>query len=84
MAEYSGDQHYDRYPLYSSFHPLYSSFHPLYSRFLTTIGTHSSSLIGEALAKGFTGFDMELAWEAVLKDATVPPEDDLTTMYFDR
>jgi predicted alpha-1,2-mannosidase len=48
------------------------------------IGTHSSSLIAESLAKGFNGFDLELAWEALWKDAMVPPEDDLTTMYFDR
>jgi len=48
------------------------------------IGTHSSSLIAESLAKGFRGFDQDLAWKAVLKDAMVPPEDDLTTMYFDR
>lgn len=48
------------------------------------IGTHSSSLIAEALAKGFRGFDMALTWEAVYKDAMVPPNDDLTTMYYDR
>lgn len=48
------------------------------------IGTHSSSLIAESLAKGFHGFDMDLAWQALVKDAEVPPEDDLTTMYYDR
>jgi len=48
------------------------------------IGTHSSSLIAESLAKGFNGFDLEVAWEALWKDAMIPPEDDLTTMYFDR
>lgn len=48
------------------------------------IGTHSSSLIAESLAKGFKNFDLDLAWEAIWKDAMVPPEDDLTTMYFDR
>lgn len=48
------------------------------------IGTHSSSLIAESMAKGFTGFDYALAWKALLKDATVPPDDDLTTMYYDR
>ena len=48
------------------------------------IGTHSSSLIAEAMVKGFTNFDYDLAWEALFKDAMVPPEDDLTTMYYDR
>ena len=48
------------------------------------IGTHSSSLIAESLAKGFKGFDMDIMWEAIWKDAMVPPEDDLNTMYFDR
>jgi putative alpha-1,2-mannosidase len=48
------------------------------------IGTHSSSLIAESLSKGFKDFDLELAWEAVLKDAMVPPKDDLTTVYYDR
>jgi predicted alpha-1,2-mannosidase len=48
------------------------------------IGTHSSSLIAESLSKGFTGFDLDLAWEALWKDAMVPPQDDLTTVYYDR
>lgn len=48
------------------------------------IGTHSSSLIAESLAKGFNGFDTKLAWEALFKDAMVPPKDDLTTVYHDR
>jgi predicted alpha-1,2-mannosidase len=48
------------------------------------IGTHSNSLIAESLAKGFKGFDLGVAWEALLKDAEVPPDDDLTTVYFDR
>ncbi|EIN04267.1 hypothetical protein PUNSTDRAFT_76494 [Punctularia strigosozonata HHB-11173 SS5] len=37
------------------------------------VGTHADSLIAEAVLKGFKGFDLDLAWEAVLKDATVPP-----------
>jgi predicted alpha-1,2-mannosidase len=48
------------------------------------IGTHSSSLIAESLSKGFKGFDLDLAWEAIYKDAMVPPDDDLTTYYGDR
>jgi predicted alpha-1,2-mannosidase len=48
------------------------------------IGTHSSSLIAESMAKGFKGFDYDVAWKALLKDAEVPPADDLATMYYDR
>lgn len=48
------------------------------------VGTHADSLIAEAVKKGIAGFDHELAWQAVLKDATVPPKDDRTTQYDDR
>jgi putative alpha-1,2-mannosidase len=41
------------------------------------VGTHADSLIAEAVLKNITGFDRDLAWEAVWKDATVPPEKDL-------
>ncbi|KIJ44801.1 glycoside hydrolase family 92 protein [Sphaerobolus stellatus SS14] len=48
------------------------------------VGTHVDSLIAEAMIKGVTGFDRELAYEAVYKDATVPPVNDTTTQYADR
>ncbi|KAI9455755.1 glycosyl hydrolase family 92-domain-containing protein [Lactarius psammicola] len=48
------------------------------------VGTHADSLIAEAVLKGVTGIDTELAYEAVYKDATVPPADDNTTAYSDR
>ncbi|KAG6910665.1 hypothetical protein DXG01_008709 [Tephrocybe rancida] len=48
------------------------------------VGTHADSLIAEAVVKGVQGFDMEQAWKAVWKDATVPPVNDLTTVYSDR
>ncbi|EPQ59845.1 glycoside hydrolase family 92 protein [Gloeophyllum trabeum ATCC 11539] len=48
------------------------------------VGTHADSLVAEAVLKGFTGFDLETAWEAVYKDATVPPVNDWNTSYFDR
>ncbi|OAX38346.1 glycoside hydrolase family 92 protein [Rhizopogon vinicolor AM-OR11-026] len=48
------------------------------------VGTHADSLITEAVLKGMTGFDLETAWEAVFKDATVPPVNDTTTVYSDR
>jgi hypothetical protein len=43
------------------------------------VGTHADSLIAEAVVKGVTGFDPDLAYEAVYKDATVPPKNDLST-----
>ncbi|WP_026359608.1 GH92 family glycosyl hydrolase [Sphingomonas sp. PR090111-T3T-6A] len=48
------------------------------------IGTHADSLVAEAMVKGFKGFDRKLAYEAVLKDATVPPEGDTTRRWLDR
>jgi predicted alpha-1,2-mannosidase len=48
------------------------------------VGTHADSLIAEAVLKGMSGFDLETAWEAVYSDATVPPVNDTTTVYFDR
>jgi predicted alpha-1,2-mannosidase len=48
------------------------------------IGTHADSLIAEAINKGFHGFDYKLAYEAVHKDATVPPDADTTRRWLDR
>ena len=49
------------------------------------IATHADSLIAEAVLKGFEAdFDINLAWEAVWKDATVPPVGDLNVRYDDR
>ncbi|KAM5537830.1 hypothetical protein V8D89_008598 [Ganoderma adspersum] len=48
------------------------------------IGTHSDSLVAEAVVKGFKDFDLDTAWEAVHEDATVPPNNDNTTSYYDR
>ncbi|WP_220795018.1 GH92 family glycosyl hydrolase [Gluconacetobacter sacchari] len=48
------------------------------------IGTHADSLVAEAIGKGFAGFDRSLAWEAVRKDATVPPDGDATNDWRDR
>lgn len=42
------------------------------------VATHADSLIAEAVIKGVQGFDREVAWEAVWKDATVPPKNDTT------
>lgn len=48
------------------------------------IGTHADSLVAEAIAKGFIGFDRQLAYAAVRKDATIPPVGDTTRKWRDR
>ena len=44
------------------------------------VGTHADSLIAEAVLKNISGFDRELAWEAVWKDATTPPVNDWSVL----
>ncbi|KAI0762350.1 glycosyl hydrolase family 92-domain-containing protein [Fomes fomentarius] len=51
---------------------------------IMVVGTHADSLIAEAVVKGIRGFDLETAYEAVRKDATVPPVDDWNITYSDR
>ncbi|KAI0735964.1 glycosyl hydrolase family 92-domain-containing protein [Earliella scabrosa] len=51
---------------------------------IMVVGTHADSLVAEAVVKGIRGFDLDTAYEAVRKDATVPPEDDWTIVYSDR
>lgn len=48
------------------------------------IGTHADSLVAEAIRNGFHGFDRELAWKAVYKDAMVPPDGDTSRRWVDR
>lgn len=48
------------------------------------IATHADSLVAEAVRKGFTGFDRQLAWQAVYKDAMTPPDGDTTRRWLDR
>lgn len=48
------------------------------------IATHADSLVAEAVRKGFDGFDRELAWQAVYKDAMTPPDGDTTRRWVDR
>ncbi|MFJ1707650.1 GH92 family glycosyl hydrolase [Kitasatospora sp. NPDC088346] len=48
------------------------------------VGTNADSIIAEAVNKGFHGFDLDLAYQAVRKDATTPPDKDATTWYGDR
>ena len=49
--------------------------------FVTQVGTHADSQIAEAVIKGVQGFDLDLAYEAVHKDATVPPVNDQNTSF---
>lgn len=48
------------------------------------IGTHADSLVAEAINKHFKGFDYNLAWNAVYKDAMTPPDGDTTRRWYDR
>lgn len=48
------------------------------------IGTHADAVIADAYVKGFRGYDVNLAYEALLKDALVPPENDTVLRYGDR
>ena len=48
------------------------------------IGTHADSLVAEAIHKNFKGFDYNLAWDAVYKDAMTPPDGDTTRRWYDR
>lgn len=41
------------------------------------IGTHADAMISDAFMKGFRGYDVKLAYEAMMKNATVAPEHDL-------
>ncbi|MFI1092602.1 GH92 family glycosyl hydrolase [Streptomyces sp. NPDC020917] len=47
-------------------------------------GTSADSVIAEDIAKGFHGFDLNLAYQAVYKDAMTPPDQDTTLWYGDR
>jgi predicted alpha-1,2-mannosidase len=48
------------------------------------IGTHADSLVAEAINKHFKGFNYDLAWDAVYKDAMTPPDGDTTRRWYDR
>ncbi len=48
------------------------------------IGTHADAVIADAYVKGFRGYDINLAYRALLKDAMVPPENDTLLKYADR
>ena len=60
---------------------------PMWANMVETnimIGTHVDAVIANALERGFNQFDVAKAWEAVKKNAYVPPERDNELLYFDR
>ncbi|MCW3092477.1 MAG: glycosyl hydrolase family 92 [Ferruginibacter sp.] len=48
------------------------------------ISTHADAVIADAYVKGIRGYDVKLAYEALLKDAMVPPYHDTSLAYGDR
>ncbi|CAK4032145.1 glycoside hydrolase family 92 [Lecanosticta acicola] len=48
------------------------------------IGTHVDAVLANALTRGFRDFNLSKAWEAVEKNAFVPPLNDTTLLYYDR
>ncbi len=48
------------------------------------ISTHADAVIADAYIKGVRGFDTKLSYEALLKDAMVPPVNDTIMPYGDR
>ncbi len=55
---------------------------PNYSAIM--IGSHADCVIADAYVNGFRGYDVNLAYEAVRKDAFEAPDDDLMHMWADR
>jgi predicted alpha-1,2-mannosidase len=48
------------------------------------IGTHADAVIADAYIKGFRDFDAEKAYEAMCKNAMIPPDNDSTFNWHDR
>lgn len=48
------------------------------------LGTPADSMVAEAICEGFHGFDYNLAYRAVYKDAMTPPNDDASHSWPDR
>jgi predicted alpha-1,2-mannosidase len=48
------------------------------------ISTHADAVIADAYIKGFRGYNVDTAYAALLKDATVPPDRDSLLPYADR
>ncbi len=48
------------------------------------LGTHADAVIADAYIKGYRGYDVKLAYEAIRKDAMVPPDEDTKRRWADR
>ncbi|KAF2723371.1 glycoside hydrolase family 92 protein [Polychaeton citri CBS 116435] len=48
------------------------------------VGTHVDAVLANALERSFMGFNISKAWEAVRKNAYVPPINDTELLYYDR
>jgi predicted alpha-1,2-mannosidase len=48
------------------------------------IGTHADAVIADAYVKGFRGYDVNLAYEAMRKNSMVPPDGDTKYRFGDR
>jgi len=55
---------------------------PAYTNIM--IGTHADPVVADAYVNGFRDYDINLAYEAVRKDGTVPPDGDTEKMWGDR
>jgi predicted alpha-1,2-mannosidase len=60
---------------------------PLWANLVETnimIATNADAVLANALVRGFKGFNITKAWEAVHADAYNPPENDTELLYYDR
>lgn len=55
---------------------------PTYTNIMT--GTHADAIIGDAYIKGFRDYNIDLAYEAIRKDAMLPPPNDTEKQWGDR
>jgi len=55
---------------------------PTYTNIM--IGTHADAVVADAYINGFRDYDINLAYEALHKDATVPPTGDTLKTWYDR
>lgn len=65
----------------------WSGWLPMWANVIETnimIATNADAVLANALQRGFRGFDVDKAWEAVKKDAYTPPDRDTELLYYDR
>lgn len=65
----------------------WSGWLPMWANIVETnimISTNADAVLANALERGFRGFNISKAWEAVKKDAFTPPDRDTELLYYDR